>query len=73
MVRGVGRLLTVGGDHVHDGFRFGEVQLAVQEGAFREFAGAGGFGACGKDEAEDFLHEVHAAVALQFHDVFAGV
>ena len=73
MVRGVGRLLAVGGDHVHDGLRFREIQFAVQEGTLRELAGTGGFGTCGKDKAEDFLHEVHAAVALQFHDVFAGV
>ena len=73
VVGGVGRLLPVGGDDAHDGLGFAEVQLAVQEGPLRELSRTRRLGARREDSPQNALHEVHAAVALEFHDVLAGV
>ena len=70
--RGAGGAGVACGDQVGDGFGLCEVELAVEEGALAELAGAcmaraerGAFG-------HDALEDDGTAVRLQFDDVLAG-
>ena len=63
-----------GGDQVGDGFGLGEVELAVEEGAFAEFARARARARRARStRATSSLQHDRAAVRLQFDHVFAGV
>lgn len=64
---------TFGFDDVHDGFGLCEVEAAVQEGAFREFASGCRDGAVFKDERECLTEGFHGSVDLDFDDVFSCV
>ena len=63
----------LGADKVHDGLGLGEVHLSVEEGAAGEFAGLGETRAGGEEEIEDAAGDEDAAVALDLHNVLAGV
>ncbi len=72
-LRGARRGGGTAGDEIGDGLGLGEVELAVEEGAFGEFAGARMAraeldGPCQQQSQHD-----GAAVRLQFEHVFAGV
>ena len=63
-------LQRFGVDQIGDGFRFGQVELAVQKGAFGEFSGFSLPGARFDAERQHAVQKAQSAVTLQFDAVF---
>ena len=72
LLRGAHRLAGSGVDEIGNGLGLGEVEAAVEVGAFGEFSGLGDAGSGRDRRAQQFRQQHRTAVALQLHDVFAG-
>ena len=60
-------------DQIDDGLGLRQIELAVEIGAARKFAGFGEPGAKIEATCQQHVQHDRAAMALQFKDVFAGV
>jgi hypothetical protein len=56
-----------------NGLSLGQINLAVEEGAFGKFPGAGWSRACPNNGLKYHAANIEAAVATDFYDVFTGV
>jgi hypothetical protein len=73
LVRGTQGQIGSSPDQIDDGFRLGQIHFSVKEGAFREFPGLGGAGACPKTGFEDLRGDKDPAVATNLHQILAGI
>ena len=60
-------------DDVHDAFCFCQIQPAVQESPFGEFAGLRRPGPCPEGQGQDFLQGLPPAMALDLAHIFPGI
>ncbi len=70
---GARRRRAAGVDEISDGFGLGNIDLAVQKGAFAEFARPGHAAAQLEQPLQQRIEHPDPAVALQLQDMFAGV
>ena len=66
------RTIGFGTNQVHDSFSLRQINPAVQEGALREFPGLRHAGAVLEDRLQNPVDAHDTAVAVDFHDIFAG-
>ncbi|MPM97681.1 hypothetical protein SDC9_144858 [bioreactor metagenome] len=65
--------VAAGADQIADRLGLRQVELAVDEGAQGEFAGLGAPRPAGQHRRHGPAHRHHAAVAMEFDDILAGV
>ncbi len=66
------RTIGLSTDQVHDRFGLRQIDPAVQEGTLREFPGLRHAGAVLEDRLQNPVDAHDTAVAVDFHDIFAG-
>ena len=65
-------LFSLRADDLHDGLRFGQSHLTIQEGAARKFTRPGWNGARFEDGFQKAARHINSAVTRQLDDVFTG-
>ncbi len=70
---GAGSGIGTGGDQIGDRFGLGQIELAVEEGTFGEFAGPRWPRPQFQTPSQHRIQQVRIAVSLQFEGVFTGV
>ena len=68
-----GSIGGVGFDEINDGFRLGQIQLAVEEGPLGKLAPAGRLCSCQIQMLQACGQDSRRAVAVKLHSIFAGI
>ena len=59
--------------HVHNGFRLGQIQPAVEKSPLCEFTRFSDLSPVSENCLQDFFHRVHAAVTVYLHRIFTCI